>query len=90
MKQNKKQKVRFLSVLLGIFRSSLLGNLLTGKGAIETSRVKDASSQRSLLRDLTCLNEAQIELMKEQLEPSRVFNETLSYNKFWNTKVLSK
>ena len=47
MKQKKKQKVRFLSVLLGIFRSSLLGNLLTGKGAIETSRVKDASSRRS-------------------------------------------
>ena len=34
-------------MLLRIFGASLLGNLLTGKGAIETSRVKDASSRRS-------------------------------------------
>ena len=49
-KYEAKQKTKsFLSVLLGIFRSSLFPNkhLLTGKGAIETSRVKDASSRRS-------------------------------------------
>ena len=47
-KNEAKQKTKStIFKLLRIFRVSLLGNLLTGKGAIETSRVKDASSRRS-------------------------------------------
>ena len=47
-KNEAKQKTKStIFKLLRIFRASLLGNLLTGKGAIETSRVKDASSRRS-------------------------------------------
>ena len=47
-KNEAKQKTKItIFKLLRIFRASLLGNLLTGKGAIETSRVKDASSRRS-------------------------------------------
>ena len=47
-KTEAKQKTKStIFKLLRIFRASLLGNLLTGKGAIETSRVKDASSRRS-------------------------------------------
>ena len=34
----KEQKVGFLSMLLGILGARLLGNLLTGKGAIATSQ----------------------------------------------------
>ena len=47
-KNEAKQKTKStIFKLLRIFRARLLGNLLTGKGAIETSRVKDASSRRS-------------------------------------------
>ena len=47
-KNEAKQKTKStIFKLLRIFRASLLGNLLTGKGAIETRRVKDASSRRS-------------------------------------------
>ena len=35
-------------------------------------------------------SKAQLELVKEQLELARIFNVTSSFNKFWNTKVLSK
>ena len=34
--ETKKQKSRFLSMLLGTLGASLLGNLLTGKGIIKT------------------------------------------------------
>ena len=34
MKQKKKQKGRFLSMLIGTLGATLLGNLLTGKGIL--------------------------------------------------------
>ena len=37
----KQQKVRFLSLLLGALAASILGNVLTGKGAIKTGKGAD-------------------------------------------------
>ena len=45
MKQ-KKQKGGFLSMLLGTLGVSLLGNLLAGKGAIETSQGRETNMPR--------------------------------------------
>ena len=39
----KEQKGGFLGMLLGTFDASLLGNLLTGKGAIATSEEREAN-----------------------------------------------
>ena len=39
----KKQKVGFFRMLIGILVASLLGNLLTGKGAIVTSQKREAN-----------------------------------------------
>ena len=36
------------------------------------------------------MNEVQLDLGKDQLELARIFDATSSFNKFWNTKVLSK
>ena len=41
----KEQKGRFLGMLLGILGASLLGNLLTGKGAIATSHGRGVNNK---------------------------------------------
>ena len=47
----KEQKGGFLEMLLGILSASLLGNLLTGKGAIPTSQEHEANmSGRGTIR----------------------------------------
>ena len=47
-------------MLWGTLGASLLGNPMTGKGAVR-------------------------EQLKAQSESGRIFNSTLSFNKFWNT-----
>ena len=42
-KEEKQQKIRFLSILLGTLGASLWGNLLTGKGSIATSQGQEAN-----------------------------------------------
>ena len=42
-KEEKQQKIRFLSIVLGTLGASLLGNLLTGKGSIATSQGQEAN-----------------------------------------------
>ena len=70
----KEQKAGFLRMLLGTLGASLLGNLLTGKGTITAGEGVTATSQED----------------KVQLEQARIFNAAWSFNKFWNTKVLSE
>ena len=67
---------QFLGMLLGTLGASLLGNLLTGKRSIATSQ--DWGTIRAA--------EGTIRAGKE----TKIFNAALSFNKFWNTKVLSK
>ena len=43
LKKSKEQKGGFLGMLLGTLGASLLGNLLTGKGAIATSQGREAN-----------------------------------------------
>ena len=70
----KDQKGGFLSLLLGTICVSLLGNLLTGRGAI-------ATSQRC---------EANIRAGEGTSKAGQDFNAVSSFKNFWNTKVLSK
>ena len=51
-------------MLLGTLGASLLGNLLTGKGAIVTSQKREANM----------FGEVQLELVKALLEQVRTFN----------------
>ena len=44
--ETKEQKVGFLSMLIGTLGASLLGNLLTGKGAIATNHRRVVNKKR--------------------------------------------
>ena len=64
-------------MLWGTF-ASLLGNLLTGKGAKTRSQGREANML------------GRVEQVKANLKLVTIFNFVSSFNKFWNTKVLSK
>ena len=72
--ETKEQKGGFLSMLLDTSGASLLGNILARKGI-----VKAGSG-----------NKKGKEFQELVLEKNRIFNAASSFNKFWNTKVLSK
>ena len=76
----KEQKGGFLGMLLHTLGARLLGNLLTGKGAIATIQVHERSE--TLATRLTCLDEVQSGQAKLQLEQVRIFNAASSFNKF--------
>ena len=78
-KQKRTKKEYFFGMLLGTIGAILFGNLLTDKGTIRTSEGA-----------IKCLDKVRLELVKEQLELFKIFNAASSFNKFWNTKVLSK
>ena len=77
--QKRTKKEYFFGILLGTIGAILFANLLTDKDTIRTSEGA-----------IKCLDEVQLELVKEQLELFKIFNAASSFNKFWNTKVLSK
>ena len=78
-KQKRTKKEYFFGMLLGTIGAILFGNLLTDKGTIRTSEGA-----------IKYLDKVRLELVKEQLELFKIFNAASSFNKFWNTKVLSK
>ena len=77
--QKRTKKEYFFGILLGTIGAILFANLLTDKDTIRTSEGA-----------IKCLDEVRLELVKEQLELFKIFNAASSFNKFWNTKVLSK
>ena len=72
--KTKEQKGRFLRLLLGTLGASLLGNMLAGTGIVRAGSG----------------NKKGKELLELVLEKNGIFNATSSFNKLWNTKVLSK
>ena len=83
-------------MLLGTLGDILLGNLLTSKGAIATSqgwctiRVGKGLTGKEKIATgqgwcTIKANKGELELVKEQLELTRIFNSTSSFEKFWNT-----
>ena len=81
--ETKEQKEGFLSMLLGTLGASLLGNLLAGKGIVRAgSGCRSLNSYKKVLR---------AGYGKELvMENNGIFNVASSFNKLWNTKVLSK
>ena len=77
--QKRTKKEYFFGILLGTIGAILFANLLTDKDTIRTTEGA-----------IKCLDEVRLELVKEQLELFKIFNAASSFNKFWNTKVLSK
>ena len=67
-------------MLLGTLGASLLGNLLTVKGAIETSQGQGTIRA----------GEETFRAGGGLLGQVRIFKAAWFFNKFWNTKVLSK
>ena len=81
----KEQREGFPSMLLGSLGASLLGNILAGKGINRAGegviRVgydnKNGETRKREKRD-------------KIVKTKWIFNAASSFNKFWNTKVLSK
>ena len=77
--ETKEQKGGFIEILLGTLGTSLLGNLLTGKGAITTNQGRKVNIPgRGTI------------IPGEGLELARIFGVTSSFRKFGNTNMLSK
>ena len=84
----KEQKGGFLGMLLGTLGASLIGNLLTGKIAIAMSQGCVWSETLSTQPNMS--GQGIIRAGKAQLECIRIFNAASLFNKFSNTKLLSK
>ena len=73
-------------MLLGTLGASLLGNLLAGKGIVRAS--SDNKKGKGIVRAGSENKKGKgIELALKKIG---VFNACASFNKLWNTKVLSK
>ena len=97
----KERRGGFLSMLLGTLSASLLGNILTVKGAIAKSVSKDTQSKRQgrginragegILRAGYENKEVKNQEKKDKIMKTKlIFNAASSFNYFGNTKVLSK
>ena len=71
----KEQKGRLLSMLLGTLGTSLLGNMLAGKGVIRAGEGTDRVDH---------------DLHLKIFDLKKVFDSTPSLNKLWNKSVLSE
>ena len=70
-------------MLFGTLGASLLGNILAGK------RIVIAGSSRRSLNSSTLYIKKEKALSELVMEKNGIFNPTSSFNKLWNTKVLS-
>ena len=71
--ETKRQKGRFLWILLGTLGGILLGNMLRGKEILRAGFG----------------NEEGKEILRADYGSKKVFNPTLSFNKYWNAEILS-
>ena len=83
--ETKEQKGGFLSMLLGTLGASLLRNLLSGKGI-----VRAGSGRRFLSSSTSYGNKKGKGISELVMEKNEIFNAVSSFNKLWNTKVLSE
>ena len=90
----KEQKEGFLSMSLGTLAASLLGNPLTGKGINRAGKGKGAiaaSQGRGINRASEGVLRAGYRNKKGKKKTKTwIFNSASSFNKLWNTKILSK
>ena len=84
--ETKKQKGGFLSMLLRTLGASLFGNLLAGEGIVRTG--SGNKKGKGIVRAGSGNKKGKgIELALKKIG---IFNASSSFNKLWNTKVLSK
>ena len=84
--ETKEQNGGFLDMLLGTLGASLLGNLLAGKGIVRAG--SDNKKGKGIVRAGSGNKKGKgIELALKKIG---IFNASSSFNKLWNTKVLSK
>ena len=74
----KEQTGVFLGMLLESLGASLLGNLLTGKGAMATSQERS----KTLPSRANMLDEVQLQQVKALLKQVKILNVASSFNKF--------
>ena len=93
--ETKEQKRRFLSMLLGTLRASLLGNLLAGKGIVragsgnkEGKGIVRAGSGNKKGKEI--VRAVSGNKKRKGIIRAGTVNTASSFNKLWNTKVLSK
>ena len=97
--ETKEQKRGFLSMLLGTLGASLLGNLLTGKVIVragsgnkkEKGIVRAGSGNKNgkwNKKEKRIARAGIVRPLSSASQKNEIFNAVLSFNKFWNTKIL--